>query len=162
MSNANRGQALEDLLAWQHNVYESRRVAWVRKFPTPVTIIRRDGEIVGAKPTGYAVADFMGWLYTGGRALAVEAKECRGNRFDLARIEPQQRDCLSACLDAGGVAAVMLWWTDHDELWALPWDLLRGTIGVGTKAFYWAQDSTFRVRGGTGPADYLKVLGVVA
>jgi len=162
MSHANRGQALEDLLAWQHNLYESRRVAWVRKFPTPVTIIRRDGEIVGARPTGYAVADFMGWLYTGGRAMAVEAKECGGDRFDLARIQPQQRDCLSACLDAGGVAAVVVWWTDHDERWVIPWATVRGSIAVGTRSLHWVQESTFRIHGGTGPADYLTALGVVA
>lgn len=170
-SLANRGSALEDLLARQHALYEARGVAWVRKHPTPWTPTRRGGKVVGGRPTGFATADFLGVL-AGGRGVALEAKECGAPSFPWSRIPPQQRGCLDAYQDAGAVAAVVLWWGPdpkapaqsprraRDERWAVPWSRCRASIAVGKRSLAWYPGAPYRVTG-PGLCPWLETLGVV-
>ena len=157
-AQANRGRNLEELLQWQHNTYASFARAFVWKVATPVTMLRRDGAIVGAKPTGTATADFLG-VVRDGRGIAVEAKEIAGNHFPWSRIQPQQRECLDAYDRMNGVAAVVLWWTDHDERWALHWSLCKWWMERG-KSLQWSEFHAYRIGVGVGPADYLRTLDV--
>lgn len=159
ISRANRGANLEALLSWQHSIYAANGTAWAWKVATPVTMLRRGGEIRGAKPTGLATADFLGIVAPDGQGLAIEAKEEGAHRFRWARIQPQQRACLNAYADAGGIAAVVLWWTDVDERWVIPWGAATASMRQGA-SMPWRAGSGMRIRA-DGPCDYLTHLGVI-
>jgi penicillin-binding protein-related factor A (putative recombinase) len=109
-SRANRGKGLEDALEAMHDIYAAQGRAVVKKqFPK---VIKR-GRGAGAK-AGQALhaasplaVDFMGAL-EGGRAVAVEAKECSDGRMKIGRVTDGQRDFMREWMGAGFLVVSLL------------------------------------------------------
>lgn len=90
VSQANRGQAFEDLLNFTNLQYERANIALVNKRPTPIKATKTKGSRVLA---GYfeekSTVDYDG-VYRG-RAIYFEAKSTRERtRFDLSNISKHQ------------------------------------------------------------------------
>ena len=173
---ANRGRGLEDLLTLQHARYERDGRAWLRHPPATVTVQRREGAIVGARYTEAAQADYAGFVCGGrhGRAVAAEAKETRAGLLPWGRLPPQQQEHLDACLAAGGVAALIVWWLPdqtlragnprrtRSEVWCVPWAECVRLRLADIPGLRWTpapQGDTWRVEAGRrGLCDWLAVI----
>lgn len=71
--------------------------------------------------------DFLG-VWPGGRALAVEAKDCTGSAWPLAKLAPHQQQLLDDVHRAGGVALLAL--RVQGAGWLLPWPVVADAIAA--------------------------------
>ncbi len=101
---------LEKWLEAEHEALRRRHMAYMVKVPNPTTITSRTkaGKIRGHINSAVFV-DFVGCL-SGGRLVAIEAKEIDGKStsFPIGRINDHQLQCLIDIDDMGGIAALMI------------------------------------------------------
>lgn len=124
VSNANRGKGLEELLAWQHAIYEARGL-YVQQNPTPYKPLRaghRPPELV-VVPLGEAPPDYL--LVADGVAYLLDAKSTREERWSLDNLKGHQAASFSRWERQGSTfrAGVVLQLA-AGPLWWLPWAAL--------------------------------------
>lgn len=142
----NRGRATEDMLGIAHNSLGARGIAWIRKIPTPVKVLRpmKDGKFM-AVFAGSAGADYVGTLQ-GGRAVVVEAKELKkGASLPVSRFTQAELDHLTVTEDAGGLAIVFIRRVSDGGLWAIPWHNYQAALATGRKSMNLDKAPEFRV-----------------
>lgn len=112
---ANRGSALEDLVALTLAAYEGRGAALIRKVPDPWRVVRRGGRIAGAFPERKGLVDYIGvWR---SRAVAFDCKEC-ARRLEFSKVPPHQLEFLLRWEACGGIAGLLLWfWREGAFAW---------------------------------------------
>ena len=70
----------------------------------------------------------------GGRPYLIDSKDCRTGRFELKRMEPNQRMAMTAWRKAGnGEGLFALWFTDREPIF-VPFDFLENCESLGVKS----------------------------
>ncbi|NHM27994.1 recombinase [Desulfofundulus sp. TPOSR] len=137
---ANRGQALEDLIKQANDRYRAQKLAVIHKVPTAWVPIRGPGgKIVSAKVEEKAAVDFLGHVFlpSGSLPLAFDAKEVsRGDRWPLSKLEPHQYEYLRDCALTGAFSFVLIGFWELNRFFVLPfpelerrWVAWRGKTG---------------------------------
>lgn len=99
----------------------------VFRTPPPVQLLGRlRGGAYRAVPTSEGPPDYVLLLAAGAApvAVALEAKDCAGNRWALKQLHPHQGDALRRWHALGGLAAVALRHQPSSSCWLLPWATL--------------------------------------
>jgi len=143
---ANRGRATEDMLNLAHQSMAVRGIAWIRKIPTPIKVLRPlgAGKFL-AVFSASAGADYVGTL-EGGRAVVVEAKELKkGPSLPARRFTGAEVDHLTNTMEAGGLAIVFVRRVIDGSLWAIPWSEYSAILATGRKSMNLDKAPEFRV-----------------
>lgn len=125
VSQANRGQAFEDILNFTNVQYERAGIALINKRPTPIKATKTKGSRVLA---GYfeekSTVDYDG-VYRG-RAIYFEAKSTRERtRFDLANISQHQIKHLERAESNGAVCFFLIEFATTHEVYFMPLATIR-------------------------------------
>lgn len=123
-SQANRGQAFEQLLNFTNLQYEKAGVALIHKRPTPMKLLRPQGFHFLATFEKKSTVDYDG-VYRG-RAIYFEAKSTREeSRFDLKQIEPHQIEHLEKAEKLGGICFFLIEFAKSQEVFFVPLSTMR-------------------------------------
>lgn len=114
-NHANRGMSLEKLLNEMHWLYAAAGRAQITKQYVPCVLVRNGA---WAKVTGKSTVDYEGVL-AGGKAVAFDAKDCRGTRIELSRLQPHQLEHLGKVHALGGIAFVLVRF-EYERCYAIP------------------------------------------
>lgn len=146
-----RGSTLEDLINRSNEQYREKGLALIQKVPTPITPIRIDKEnrhITLAYFDQKSTVDYIGAVQ--GIPVCFDAKECAGDTFALQNIHEHQVSFMEAFEKQGGVAFLILFYTGRNEIFYLPYAVMRrfwdrGKNG-GRKSFTYGElDQDFRL-----------------
>lgn len=152
---ANRGRALEELVAAANAVYRARGLAVIHKVPTAWVPLRDGrGRVAGAKVAEKAAVDFMGCVrLADGRGLPVffDAKEvARGPRWPLLRLEPHQYEFLGDGARAGAFSFVLVAFWEERRFVVLPFAALEQRWAAwkagGPASVRWGEEDLLEVR----------------
>lgn len=128
LAYANRGLALEQLVARSNEVYRLRQVGVIHKVPTAWIPLRgRNGKIVSAKVDKKASVDFLGhFLFPSGPLpLAFDAKEVsKGTRWPLSKLEEHQYEYLRDAALTGAAAFLLIGFWEPQQFFVLPFSEL--------------------------------------
>ncbi|MCL6612745.1 MAG: Holliday junction resolvase RecU [Peptococcaceae bacterium] len=126
---ANRGAALEDLVARANDSYRSRKVAVIHKVPTAWLPVRGPGgKIVSAKVDRKASVDFLGHVLLPGGPLplAFDVKEVsKGCRWPLSKLEEHQYEYLRDSALTGAFSFVLIGFWELQQFFILPFTKLE-------------------------------------
>lgn len=121
-----RGSALEDLINRSNESYREKGLALIQKIPTPITPISIDKEsrhITLAYFDQKSTVDYIGAVQ--GIPVCFDAKECSAGTFPLQNIHPHQVAFMEEFESQGGIAFIILSYTQKDEMYYLPFDQLN-------------------------------------
>jgi len=110
MTHANRGRALEELVATANAQYLARGIAKVRKLPTPYQIVRR-GKYLQAIPAERSGLDYVGVV--AGRAITFDCKQTSLPSLPLSNFKQHQIKEAAEWDDHGGTA---FWIIEYTQL----------------------------------------------
>ena len=160
-----RGSTLEAMVNMTIERYRTDGLAVIQKIPTPITPITIDKEtrhITLAYFDAKSTVDYIGTVQ--GIPVCFDAKECRVDTFPLQNIHEHQL-CFMRDFEAqDGIAFLLLYFTDRNEMIYLPFKDLahfwERTEKGGRKSFLYAElDKDYIVRDGDGtPAHFLPLL----
>jgi len=122
-----RGSTLEDMINHSNEVYRERKLALIQKIPTPITPIAIDKEtrhITLAYFDQKSTVDYIGAVQ--GIPICFDAKECAASTFPLQNVHEHQIRFMKEFEQQGGIAFIVLHWTERDEIYYLPFDELYG------------------------------------
>lgn len=125
--HAGRGRVWEKLLELEHSRIEGQRSGVVFRTPPNVQLLGKlRGGAFRAVPTAVGPPDYLLLLRTAGGSVpvALEAKDCAGDRWALKQLHDHQADSLSRWSSAGGLGVVALRHLKSDSYWLLPWSTL--------------------------------------
>lgn len=138
ISQANRGKVLEDLINWSNNQYMARKIAFIKKFPTPIKPLRMKGSKVIGFFAKKSALDYIGTYK--GIPIAFDAKETREtDRFPLKNIQDHQITFMENWTQSGGKAFLIVSFVRLDKIYRLSYKTIKD---------YW--DSWQRNRGRRG------------
>ena len=98
----------------------------IQKIPTPITPISIDKEsrhITLAYFDQKSTVDYIGAVQ--GIPICFDAKECGANTFPLQNIHPHQVAFMEAFEQQGGIAFIILSYTQKNEIYYLPFARLK-------------------------------------
>lgn len=158
-SHANRGKAWEQIIEWHHKQVETKGLGLIFRTPPPMKLLQRlGGGQWRAVLTSEGPPDYLGLLKgpSGPVPVAIEAKDCAGDRWSLKELQPHQAAAFQAWADLGGLSVVLL---RHKGVgWALPWERL-GPIWSAWRAKQLTGTRAARGSASLGKGD-LTVIGV--
>ncbi|MBE5964768.1 MAG: Holliday junction resolvase RecU [Lachnospira sp.] len=151
-----RGKGLEDLINLTNEKYRDNGLALIQKIPTPITPINIDKEnrhITLAYFDQKSTVDYIGTVQ--GIPVCFDAKECRVDTFPLHNIHEHQINFMLDFEKQGGIAFIIINYTNKDELYYLPlkdivkfWE--RAKSG-GRKSFTYAEiDKSYKINNKNG------------
>lgn len=117
---------LEDLLNRTNEKYKEGGLALIQKVPTPITPIKIDKEtrhITLAYFEQKSTVDYIGVVQ--GIPVCFDAKECASETFSLQNIHPHQMAFMSDYEKQGGIAFLILYFTQKDIFYYLPFAHLQ-------------------------------------
>lgn len=133
-SQANRGQALEELLGYIHRQYQAAGKAMMTKVPTEFIPLRSGtGQVVGAKVERKSIVDYLGRYR--GTPVAIEAKHTSGDRIALSRVEPHQTEWMNGWCSQPGAMGLVVVSFRMQRFFAVPWP------------FWWAAQQAWATNG---------------
>ena len=116
----NRGKTFELLLEYANQRYKHTGEALIEKQHTHFVPLRdRTGKIVNCKVEEKATVDYVGRY--GGRPIAFEAKDCAGDKIDLKRVEPHQRDYLNRWTEDQAAIGFVIVSFNLSNFYLIPW-----------------------------------------
>lgn len=118
-----RGSALEDFINHSNESYREKKLALIQKIPTPITPISIEKEsrhITLAYFDQKSTVDYIGTVQ--GVPVCFDAKECAVKTFPLQNIHPHQIEFMKEFEEQGGIAFIILSFTNMDETYYLPFD----------------------------------------
>lgn len=121
-----RGSTLEELINRSNEGYREKGLALIQKIPTPITPISIDKEsrhITLAYFDQKSTVDYIGAVQ--GIPICFDAKECGANTFPLQNIHPHQVAFMEAFEQQGGIAFIILSYTQKNEIYYLPFVRLK-------------------------------------
>lgn len=121
-----RGSTLEELINRSNEGYREKGLALIQKIPTPITPISIDKEsrhITLAYFDQKSTVDYIGAVQ--GIPICFDAKECGANTFPLQNIHPHQVAFMEAFEQQGGIAFIILSYTQKNEIYYLPFARLK-------------------------------------
>ena len=166
-SAGRRGMALEQDINATNAFYLSEDTAVIHKKPTPVTIVKVDypkrsaAKITEAYFKMPSTTDYNG-IYKG-RYIDFEAKECASaTSFPLKSIHAHQLVHLDAVLRHGGIAFVIVRWTQFEETYFIPAKNMINYWNTASRhsiPYAWFQENGCLIPSSyVKPVDYLKIL----
>ena len=146
-----RGSGLEDLINHTNERYRENRLALIQKVPTPITPIEIDKasrHITLAYFGQKSTVDYIGAVQ--GIPVCFDAKECKTDTFPLHNIHPHQIAFMGEFEQQGGVAFIILSFTERNETYYLPFDHVarfwRRMEDGGRKSFTYEEiDNSFAI-----------------
>lgn len=125
ISQANRGQAFEDLLNFTNVQYEKADIALIHKRSTPIKPLKTQGtRIVSAVYESKSTVDYDG-IYRG-RAIYFEAKSTRSDTsFKLDNIAQHQISHLEKAEKLGGICFFLIEFAKTQEVFFVPLATIR-------------------------------------
>jgi recombination protein U len=125
VSQANRGQAFEDLINFANNQYRTQQIALIHKRPTPIKALKTKGSrILSGVYESKSTVDYDG-VYQG-KALYFEAKSTREKtRFDLSNVSQHQIIHLEEAEKNGAVCFFLIEFAALHEIYFLPFPTVR-------------------------------------
>ena len=147
-----RGSALEDIINRSNDSYREKKLALIRKVPTPITPISIDKEsrhITLAYFDQKSTVDYIGAVQ--GIPVCFDAKECAVETFPLHNIHPHQIAFMREFEEQGGISFIILSYTVKNEIYYLPFDeILRFWTRMeegGRKSFTYEEvDKSWQIR----------------
>ncbi|WP_339167046.1 Holliday junction resolvase RecU [Brevibacillus sp. FSL L8-0520] len=123
-SQANRGQAFEQLLNFTNLQYERAGIALIHKRPTPMKPLRKQGFHFIATFEKKSTVDYDG-VYRG-KAIYFEAKSTREEtRFPLDNIEHHQITHLERAEQQGAICFFLIEFAKSQEVFFVPLSTIR-------------------------------------
>jgi len=116
-----RGSILEELINHCNDKYLENNLALIQKIPTPIKPINIDKEtrhITLAYFDQKSTVDYIGVVQ--GIPVCFDAKECSSNTFPIQNIHEHQMDFMSNFEKQGGVAFIILYFSNYDEKYYIP------------------------------------------
>lgn len=125
VSQANRGQAFEDLITLANQQYRNKKIALIHKRPTPIKALKTKGcRVLSGVFENKSTVDYDG-VYQG-RAIYFEAKSTRETtRFDLSNISDHQMVHLEEAEASGGICFFLIEFAKRHEVYFLPLSVVR-------------------------------------
>lgn len=120
---ANRGAVLEQLLNMTNKQYLNTKQADIKKIPTPVQILKVQGNKVTGTLTAGEFTDYIG--ISNGKTIVFDAKETREERFPLKNLHEHQYQFLKSWYEQGAAAFLIVSFAKkQDEIYYLPFEKL--------------------------------------
>lgn len=124
---ANRGMDLEHILTMAHQVYMKKGMAAIIKIPTSWKILWKNyggyRQPIKAFPTEKSWLDYIGII--DGVAVTFDAKETNNKTsFPLSNVKAHQITAMTCWQKSGGVAFLLVWWKQKNEVYLLPYEVL--------------------------------------
>ena len=117
---ANRGRPLEELILWVCAWYKRNKIAMIDKVATPIRPVNVVGGIIRlAYFEKKSTVDFVGSMCNG-KIVAFDCKETKGSTLPMARLEQHQYDYLKWVDWAGGLAFLIVEYTEHKLIVRIP------------------------------------------
>lgn len=122
-----KGMLLESAINTINAEYLEQGIASVKKIPNAWVVRRKGPTIVGATPVPSGLCDYVGTShYVGGKTVVFDAKECKlKKQFNLNYLKWEQFDHMTEVEEHGGIAFVLVWFTELNEHYALPHALIK-------------------------------------
>ena len=124
-----RGSILEDMINQTNEVYLEKGLALVQKIPTPITPITMDQKtkhITLAYFDQKSTVDYIGAVQ--GIPVCFDAKECAQDTFSLQNIHEHQFQFMTDFEKQGGVAFVLILFTDRNDMYYMRYQELKSYI----------------------------------
>ena len=112
-----RGSALEELINHTNDAYKEKHLALIQKIPTPIKPIQIEKEtrhITLAYFDQKSTVDYIGTVQ--GIPVCFDAKECAKDTFPIANIHEHQIAFMEEFERQGGVAFLLVSYTNRDEM----------------------------------------------
>lgn len=121
-----KGMLLESKIKQINDEYEEKGIASFKKIPNNWSVKRKGPHIVGASPIPSGLCDYIGTShYVGGLTVTFDAKECKlKKQFNLSYIKWEQMEHMKEVERHGGIAFVLVWFTELDEYYCLPYSFI--------------------------------------
>ncbi len=122
-----RGSLLEELLNHTNEKYRNEHLALIQKIPTPITPVRIDKEtrhITLAYFDQRSTVDYIGAVQ--GIPVCFDAKECKTDTFPIQNIHEHQVVFMRDFEAQGGVAFLLIYFTEPGRFFYLPFSTLTG------------------------------------
>lgn len=116
-----RGSTFEEFINQTNEQYRKMHLALVQKIPTPITPISIDKatrHITLAYFDQKSTVDYIGAVQ--GYPVCFDAKECRTDTFPLENLHQHQVDFMSDFEDQGGIAFLLIYYTERNEFYYMP------------------------------------------
>lgn len=116
-----RGSALEELINHTNDAYKEKHLALIQKIPTPIKPIQIEKEtrhITLAYFDQKSTVDYIGTVQ--GIPVCFDAKECAKDTFPIANIHEHQIAFMEEFERQGGVAFLLVSYTNRDEMYYIP------------------------------------------
>lgn len=147
-----RGSTLEDLINRSNESYREKRLGLIQKIPTPITPVSIEKEsrhITLAYFDQKSTVDYIGVVQ--GVPVCFDAKECAASTFPLQNVHPHQVDFMREFEEQCGIAFLILYFTEKDEIYYLPFSHLarfwKRMCEGGRKSFTYEElDKSWRIR----------------
>lgn len=128
-----RGSNLEELIAYTNDTYARQNLCRIDKIATPVKVVEIDAQ--GVITRGFfekkSTVDFIGIIQ--GVFVAFDAKETALPRLPLNNIHPHQMDFMEDVIQQGGIAFLIIHFTQQDQYFLMSYELLRKHMDHSTK-----------------------------
>ena len=124
-----RGSAFESLINSTNEYYRSKGLALVQKIPTPITPLKFDSSrklITEAYFEKDSTVDYIGVVQE--IPVCFDAKECRTDTFSLQNIHEHQFKFMSEFEKQGGVAFILILFTERNDMYYMRFKELREYI----------------------------------
>ena len=124
-----RGSAFESLINSTNEYYRQKGLALVQKIPTPITPLKFDPErklITEAYFEKDSTVDYIGVVQE--VPICFDAKECSTDTFSLQNIHEHQFQFMTDFEKQGGVAFVLILFTDRNDMYYMRYKELKGYI----------------------------------
>lgn len=115
-----RGSLLEDMLNRTNESYRRKGLALIQKVPTPITPVNMNDnkQITLAYFEQKSTVDYIGAVQ--GIPVCFDAKESATDTVPLQNIHEHQIDFMNDFERQGGIAFILLMYTNRDELYYVP------------------------------------------
>ena len=115
-----RGSLLEDMLNRTNESYRRKGLALIQKVPTPITPVSMNDnkQITLAYFEQKSTVDYIGAVQ--GIPVCFDAKESATDTVPLQNIHEHQIDFMNDFERQGGIAFILLMYTNRDELYYVP------------------------------------------
>ena len=121
-----RGSSFEEMINHTNEVYRDQKLALIQKIPTPITPVRFDPEsrhITLAYFDKQSTVDYIGAVQS--VPVCFDAKECARSTFPLQNVHPHQVDFMQRMEEQGGVAFLLIFFSDTEECYYMRFKELR-------------------------------------
>lgn len=116
-----RGSLLEELINMTNDVYNKKKLAIIKKIPTPITPIRinpQNSTITLAYFSGKSTVDYIGVVQ--GIPICFDAKETAKKTLSLNNIHTHQIDFMKSFEEQEGISFLIVYFKEYEEYFFMP------------------------------------------